>query len=146
MEPTIPVDAIRALARLSRGLERSLDGLSLAQYRVLARVASGDERAARIADRLALGKPAISATVESLRQRGLLRRAGVDDDRRATALRLTEEGAAVLVAAERAMADWLGAIAARTPDPAGTIATLAALQAALEEHRDERAATARVTR
>ncbi len=63
-------DAVRALARASRVLERASSELSLAHYRVLSAIASGDERGSRIAARLALGKPTVSAAVESLCQRG----------------------------------------------------------------------------
>jgi DNA-binding MarR family transcriptional regulator len=140
METDVPVEAVRVLARLSRLLERSLGELSLAQYRVLAQIAAGDERASRIAHRLALGKPTVSASVESLRQRGLLSRGGVDSDRRAAALRLTDQGRADLAAAERAMADRLGEITRRTPDPAGVVQALRWLDDALEDYLSERAA------
>ncbi|ONH51087.1 MarR family transcriptional regulator [Frankia sp. CcI49] len=146
MGSDIPVDSVRAVARLSRVLERSLDGLSLAQYRVLAQIAAGDERASRIAHRLALGKPAVSAAVESLRQRGLLSRGSVDEDRRAVALALTDEGRAVFDAAERAMAMRLQEIIARTADPAGAVAVLCQLGAAVEELMGERAAGNRAER
>ncbi|CUU60647.1 DNA-binding transcriptional regulator, MarR family [Parafrankia irregularis] len=140
MGSDIPVDSVRTVTRLSRVLERSLDGLSLAQYRVLAQIAAGDERASRIAHRLALGKPAVSAAVESLRQRGLLSRGSVDEDRRAVALALTDEGRAVFDAAERAMATRLQEIIARTADPDGAVAVLRQLGAAVEELMSERAA------
>jgi DNA-binding MarR family transcriptional regulator len=84
------IEAVRALARASRFLERSSDELSLAHYRVLAAVASGDERASRVAQRLAIGRPTISAAVDALGQRGLLSRGTVEGDQRATALHLTE--------------------------------------------------------
>ncbi|ONH30283.1 MarR family winged helix-turn-helix transcriptional regulator [Pseudofrankia asymbiotica] len=127
----VPVQAVRALVSVARVLERASDELSLAQYRVLAAVAAGDERASRIATRLALGKPAISATVESLCQRGLLSRGTVDDDQRAAALRLTDQGRAALDLAEGAMIDRLDRIAARAPDPAAMAQALAALDEAV---------------
>ena len=135
----VPVDAIRGLARAARLLERASVEVNLSQYRVLAAIASGDERASRIADRLALGKPTISATVESLRLRGLLTRTGVDDDQRAAALRLTAEGAAALEGAERAMTRHIEDLAARTPDPAAVIQALVWLDAAVEALMSERA-------
>jgi DNA-binding MarR family transcriptional regulator len=137
---TAPVAAVRALVGAARILERASGDLSLAQYRVLASVAAGDERASRIAARLALGKPTISATVESLRQRGLLTRAVVDDDQRAAALRLTDDGRAVLDAAERAMLDRLGELAARTPEPAAVLDALRALDGAVDGYLADRAA------
>ncbi|MBL7494286.1 winged helix-turn-helix transcriptional regulator [Frankia sp. AgB1.9] len=142
----VPVAAVRALVGAARVLERASGELSLAQYRVLASVAAGDERASRIAARLALGKPTISATVESLRQRGLLTRAAVDDDQRAAALRLTDDGQAILDAAERAMLDRLGELAARTPEPAAVLDALRALDGAVDGYLADRAAARGLTR
>lgn len=113
-------------------LERASDQLSLSQYRVLASIASGDERASRIAARLALGKPTISATVDSLRQRGLLTRSGVHEDQRAAALKLTDEGRSVLTTVEQAMLLRLTDLADRTPDPAAVIKALGWLDAAVD--------------
>src|SRR5579875_3572176 len=59
-------EAVRALARASSVLERSSSELNLAHYRVLSAIASGQERASHVAARLALGRPAVSAAVESL--------------------------------------------------------------------------------
>ncbi|HKT02580.1 MAG TPA: MarR family winged helix-turn-helix transcriptional regulator [Rugosimonospora sp.] len=132
MVPSVPADAVRALARASRILERASGELNLSQYRVLASVAAGDERATRIADRLALGKPAITAAVESLRQRGLLTRSGVASDQRAAALALTAEGRATLDTVERAMRERLGELAARTPDPDAFVQALVWLDAAID--------------
>lgn len=131
-DPT-PVVAIRALARSARVLERACGELNLAQYRVLAAIAAGDERASRIADRLALGKPTVSATVESLRQRGLLTRRGVEGDQRAVALRLTAEGRAALETAERSMTERLCWLADRTGDPDGLLRVLALLDRAIDD-------------
>jgi DNA-binding MarR family transcriptional regulator len=70
---------------------------------VLSAIASGDDRASRIASKFAMGKPAISASVDALCQRGLLERASVDHDQRAAALRLTATGRAALAHTESAM-------------------------------------------
>ncbi|BEP16419.1 hypothetical protein acdb102_47300 [Acidothermaceae bacterium B102] len=119
-------------------LERTSGDLSLAQYRVLASVGSGEERAARIAARLALGKPTISATVDSLTQRGLLTRSGVDADQRAAALSLTDDGRVTLQAVESEMAQRLEWLAARTPDPAAVVQALVWLDAAVDQFLAER--------
>lgn len=140
MTSPVSVDAIRGLARASRLLERASAELNLPQYRVLASIASGDERASRIADRLALGKPTISATVESLRQRGLITRTCVDEDQRAAALRLTADGQAALEAAERTMTQRIEELAARTPDPVAVVQALVWLDGAVESLMAERAA------
>src|ERR1700728_2063445 len=78
--PSTAAEAVRALARATRILERGSGELSLAHYRVLSAIASGDERASRVAKRLAIGKPTVSAAVEALAQRGLLVRSAVDGD------------------------------------------------------------------
>jgi DNA-binding MarR family transcriptional regulator len=134
------VQLIRALARVSSFLEKSSTELSLAHYRVLSAISSGDERASRIAGRLALGKPAISAAVTSLCQRGLLSRVDVEGDLRATKLRLTPEGQALLARAETEMAARLDQVAARVADPAAVMDSLLQLASAIEEVRAERAA------
>src|SRR2546430_2043870 len=98
---TAHLEAVRALARLSRVLERGTGELSLAHYRVLAAVADGHERASRVAARLALGKPTISASVDALCRRGLITRDAAEDQRAAT-LRITEAGSALLAEVDAA--------------------------------------------
>jgi DNA-binding MarR family transcriptional regulator len=136
------VEAVRALARLSRVLERSAVELSLADYRLLVAVEAGEGRASRLAAKLALGKPAVSATVDSLCRRGLLTRSTVVGDNRAVALAVTPEGLALLEKAEAEMADRLRRLTCRTPDPAGVIAALGWLGDALEAVMAERDRTA----
>jgi DNA-binding MarR family transcriptional regulator len=100
------VAAVRGLARAARFLDRACGDLTLAQYRVLSAVDSGEARASRIARGLAMGKPAVSNAVDGLCQRGLLERAA-DDDQRVVALQLTAAGQQALREAEHAMAAWL---------------------------------------
>lgn len=132
--------AIRALARLARQLERSSGDLNLAHYRVLAAVADGDERASRVAARLALGKPTVSAAVESLTKRGLLAREDDGEDRRAATLTLTPAGKAALAEVEGEMVTRLDEFFDRTPDPDAVLAALAQLGEALDEVAGERLA------
>ncbi|HEX4108775.1 MAG TPA: MarR family winged helix-turn-helix transcriptional regulator [Solirubrobacteraceae bacterium] len=134
------IAAVRALARALRVLERATDELSLAHYRVLVAVASGDERASRVAAKLALGKPAVSAAVEALARRGLLARSSVAGDQRAAALSVTPGGAAVLARVERAMSERLHELCAHAPDPERLLAALAELGPAVDERRAEREA------
>jgi DNA-binding MarR family transcriptional regulator len=138
MPTPVPVEALHGLARASRLLERTSGELSLPQYRVLASIGSGDERASRIARRLALGKPTISATVDSLCLRGLVSRSDVDADQRAAALRLTDDGRAVLETAEREMVERVARLAALTPDPAAVVQALVWLDAAVDGYLAER--------
>ena len=128
------------MARLSRVLERSSAELNLAHYRVLAAVAGGDERASRVAARLALGRPAISAAVDTLCDRGLVTRGWVEGDQRAAALALTAAGREVLQRTEAEMGTRLGDLCARTPDSAQVLRSLAWLGTALDEVVTERLA------
>ena len=140
--PSSSIPAVRALARVSRILERASGDLSLADYRVLSAIAEGEGRASRLAARLTLGKPAISSSVDSLVRRGLLLKSHVDGDQRATALSLTAEGEAVLGAAEAHMLLRLEAVCAKTADPAATMAAIASLGPAIEAVVAEREVTA----
>lgn len=133
-------EAVRALARLARMLERSSGDVSLAHYRVLSGVASGEARASVLAKRLTLGRPAISAAVESLCARGLLERSTVPGDLRASALQLTAAGEQVLAEVETALLHRLDAVVARTADPELTLDVLAQLGTALDQHAAERLA------
>ena len=132
------------LARLARLLERAcgeLDPpLTLAQYRILAMIASGSDRASRLARLLALAKPTVSATVDTLVERSLVQRATSRDDRRVTMLTVTDAGHAVLADAEAAMRASFGEVLAHVDDPGAVATTLAALDDALDERRAERRA------
>ena len=132
------VEAVRALGRVSRLLERASGELSLSHYRVLSAIASGDERASRVAARLAVGKPTISASVESLCRRGLLARSTVEGDHRAAALRLTAPGQAMLSRVEAEMVARLEDLGARTPDSGRLIESLVWLGVAIEADAAER--------
>ena len=133
-------EAVRALSRLSRVLETASPELSLAHYRVLSAVASGDERATRIASRLALGKPSVSSAVEALAARGLIVRSEVADDQRATCLGLTDDGRTLLAEVEAAMSARLRAVAERTASPVALLDALVAIQPALDSIVAEREA------
>jgi DNA-binding MarR family transcriptional regulator len=135
------VQAVRAMARLARTLERSSGDLNLAHYRVLAAVADGDERASRVAERLALGKPTVSAAVESLCKRGLLAREVSGDDRRVATLSPTPAGEAALAEVEELMVGRIDEILSRTKDPDAVIEALGQVGVALDEIAAERAAS-----
>ncbi|MDP9117810.1 MAG: MarR family winged helix-turn-helix transcriptional regulator [Actinomycetota bacterium] len=138
VDPAHAVLAVRALVRTSRILERAGGDLSLAHYRVLAAVASGEERASRLAARLALGKPTISAAVDGLCGRGLLERGEVAADQRASSLTLTPAGRAALDGAERQMTEKLGELCECSPDPARMVEALVLLGSALDELQGRR--------
>jgi DNA-binding MarR family transcriptional regulator len=130
-------DAVDAVTRLARLLERGAAPLSLADFRVLSAIDGGEDRASRLAQRLAVGKPAISATVESLAKRGLVTRTKVAGDQRATALALTAAGAAEYENAKARLAERLSEVAARAGDPGASIRSLAEIGEAIERYRSE---------
>jgi DNA-binding MarR family transcriptional regulator len=136
-EHTRAVQAVRALARVSRVLERASGEVNMAHYRVLSAVGSGDERASRVAERLALGKPTVSAAVHALSRRGLLSMIDSPGDRRAMSLSLTAEGKAVLERVEREMVAGLEELCAHVPDRERLLDSLGWLGAAIERKRTE---------
>ena len=97
--------ATRALALAARALERAAGRceFTLAQYRVLALVAAGDERSSLLADRLSVAKPTITAVVDGLVERGLVERTSVEGDRRSIRLGCTKQGAHAVRAVEKEM-------------------------------------------
>jgi DNA-binding MarR family transcriptional regulator len=104
--------AARALTLAARALERAAAArdLTLAQFRVLALIAAGDERSSLLAERLAVAKPTITAVVDGLVDRTLVAREAVAGDRRSIRVALTPAGVAALQAAEQEMAETLGRI------------------------------------
>ncbi len=127
------VEAVRTLARASRLIERASDELSLAHYRVLSAIGSGDERASRIATRLAVGKPAMSAAVDALCRRGLVERLEVQGDQRAVALHLTPAGAELLDRVETEIVRRFETLWARTGNADRVVAALVALGQAMDD-------------
>ncbi|GIU86032.1 MAG: hypothetical protein KatS3mg009_0547 [Acidimicrobiia bacterium] len=123
--------AARAIALAARRLERATDDLTLAQYRVLALVAGGDERSSLLAGRLALAKPTVSAVVDGLVERGYLAREAVRGDRRSQRLVVTRTGRKALAAAEDAMAGALADVLRHGARPAAVVDGLCLLDEAM---------------
>jgi DNA-binding MarR family transcriptional regulator len=145
------VDAdLLTLARLARLLERACGELepplTLAQYRLLAMIGGGSDRASHLAGQLALAKPTVSATIDTLVERGLVERATARDDRRVTTLTISAAGRGVLSDAEGAMRARLDDVLARIDDPSAVSGVLTALAAGLDERRLERRAARRATK
>ncbi len=132
-------DAVRALSRLSRLIERASDSLSPADYRVMSAIVEGEARASRLASRLLLGKPTISSTVDSLSRRGLIVKSNVEGDNRAIELSLSQEGAELFAAMEERMTRQLDLLAQRTPDGEAVIRSLGWLGVVIEESMAARA-------
>jgi DNA-binding MarR family transcriptional regulator len=129
-------EASRAMALLGRTLERACADLTLAQYRVLAMVSSGDARASKLAERLAIAKPTVTAVVDGLVDRGYLRREAVPGDRRSASIVVTRAGRTRLATAETAMSarleHLLGAVSDREAFVHGLAEIDAAMRAELE--------------
>lgn len=68
-------------------------GLTLMQFRVLARLSERDYRAGELADTVGIGRPTLTVMTDTLVRRGLVRRGQtVPGDRRAVVLGLTAAG------------------------------------------------------
>ena len=125
--------AARALTLAARALERAAAArdLTLAQFRVLALVAAGDERSTLLAERLAVAKPTITAVVDGLVERGFVAREAVVGDRRSIRVALTPAGLRALRAAEEEMGEALARIFEHARDPEAIVAALIDLDDAL---------------
>jgi DNA-binding MarR family transcriptional regulator len=126
------LEAVRGFARAVRILERASGELSMSHYRVLAAVAAGEERASRVAERLELGRPAVSTAVEALCARGFMERLEVEGDQRAFDLRVTPEGFTVLERVEHDMTEALRALCARVEGSEQLLTSLATLDVAVD--------------
>jgi DNA-binding MarR family transcriptional regulator len=84
--------AMRALARLHRVLEATDSGLTLPQYRMLTALSEGGERSARLAERLTIRKPTVTALADGLVAAGYAERSSEPGDRRIVRLHITDDG------------------------------------------------------
>lgn len=126
--------AVRVLARLHRVLEAAGGGLTLPQYRMLAALTEGGERSARLADKLSVRRPTLTALADGLIAAGYATREGEAGDRRIVRLCVTDAGRAALDRAERAYLAALEPLLAAVPDRDRLLDDLAALGAALDAH------------
>ncbi len=95
------IGALLAVLRITRVLERIDAGISPQQYRMLKLIGLGGERSARLAERLAVAKPTLTATADSLVAAGLACREAEPGDRRVVRLHLTQAGRAAAAAGRR---------------------------------------------
>jgi long-chain acyl-CoA synthetase len=130
----------RIIARLSKQLELALDeiGVSLPQYRLLGWLEAGAEVSAKVAERMAVTPPSITALVDGLVKRGYVDRRSDPADRRRLPLHLTKEGLAALTAADDAIAARLEGVLSHTSDRERTSAAkgLQAWQHGLDRARE----------
>ena len=134
--------SVLTVMRLYRALERVDTGLTPQQYRILKLVGAGGERSARLAEKLAVAKPTLTATADGLVAAGYAEREAEAGDRRVVRLRLTPAGRAALERADAAYAEWLAPVLAATEDPARVLAALGDLDSVMEERRRARRALA----
>jgi DNA-binding MarR family transcriptional regulator len=121
------------VARLARLFEQNCgDDLSLAQYRTLGTLLDGGLRASRLAQRLAVPKPTLTALVDSLVVRGWLVREEIDGDRRGVQLSITPEGRAAHGEASRHLTATFDDVLERVPDPQAVLEVLGHVRDALD--------------
>jgi DNA-binding MarR family transcriptional regulator len=140
MAPDTPALTI---ARLARVLENNSPAdLSLPQFRVLGQLSTGDERASRLAVRLAVAKPTLTALIDSLVERGYVTREASPSDRRVVQLSITPAGRVALTSAEAQLREALDEVFGLCPDPDLVLAALEELRVALDRRWAERSTTA----
>ncbi len=136
-------EAVLTILRMARVLERIDAGVSPHQYRMLKLIGGGGERSARLAEKLAVAKPTLTSTADSLVAAGLAVRQAEPGDRRVVRLCLTTAGQAAIERADHAYASWAGPLLEHTGRPDQILADLLSLGDAMtERHRARLAADA----
>ncbi len=134
------VNALLTVLRISRVMERIEAGVSPQQYRMLKLIGEGGERSARLAEKLAVARPTLTSTADSLVAAGLAYREAEPGDRRVVRLRLTAEGLAAIERGDQAYGAWFDSLLGHTGRREEILADLEALGDALTERRRARAA------
>lgn len=134
------VSGLLTLLRMSRVLERVDAGVSPQQYRMLKLIGAGGERSARLAEKLAVAKPTLTSTADSLVAAGLATRQAEPGDRRVVRLFLTEAGQAAIERADAAYGGWFGSLLDHTGRRAEILSDFLLLDAAMTERRRAREA------
>jgi DNA-binding MarR family transcriptional regulator len=135
-----PLGAVLAIMRMSRALERVDAGLSPQQYRILKLAGAGGERSARLAERLAVAKPTLTAIADSLVAAGLATREAEPGDRRVVRLCLTDAGNVAVERADIAYGQWLARLLEATGEAGRIQDDLRLIHVAMDELRRSRAA------
>ena len=134
------VSGLLTLLRMSRVMERVDAGVSPQQYRMLKLIGAGGERSARLAEKLAVAKPTLTSTADSLVAAGLATRQAEPGDRRVVRLFLTEAGQAAIERADAAYAGWFGSLLDHTGRRAEILSDFLLLDEAMTERRRAREA------
>ncbi|GLI03642.1 hypothetical protein Pa4123_89200 [Phytohabitans aurantiacus] len=120
------------LARLSRVLESADAELTVPQYRMLSALSEGGLRSARLAERLAVRKPTVTALADAMIAAGYVARESEAGDRRIVRLSLTEAGQEALERADAAYLARLEPLLAGVPDQEAFLGSLRAVGEALD--------------
>lgn len=122
-------DAVRAAARLAKvaGSALAEADLTLAQYRVLVFLDTGDRPASHVAGLLGVRPSTVTSVVDGLTARGLVRRQADPADRRRVVLSLTAAGRRTLQTGDGVVAGRLDRLLDRL-DPAEAETVLAGLE------------------
>jgi DNA-binding MarR family transcriptional regulator len=120
------------LTRLYRLLESARTELTVPQYRVLAAIADGGGRSARLAERLAMRAPTLTAIADALVNAGYVTRESEPGDRRVVKLSATEAGRAALGRADLCFVDRLAPVLAEIDHADRFLSDLVAVGAALD--------------
>jgi DNA-binding MarR family transcriptional regulator len=135
-EPERPAaEAVMILLRLFRALERVDSELTPQQYRILKLAGAGGERSAKLAERLAVAKPTLTAIADGLVAAGYARRDAEPGDRRVVRLCLTTSGRAAVDRADEAYGIWLDRLLSETGQPELVQQALGLLNQAMDELR-----------
>ena len=134
--------AVLTVLRMSRVMERIDAGVSPQQYRMLKLIGAGGERSARLAERLAVAKPTLTSTADSLVAAGLVCREAEPGDRRVVRLHLTEAGRAAVARADEAYAGWLDDLLEYTGRKDEILGSLQLLDESMTERRRARGTSA----
>jgi len=136
------VSGLLTVLRISRVMERIDAGVSPQQYRMLKLIGAGGERSARLAEKLAVAKPTLTSTADSLVAAGLAYREAEPGDRRVVRLRLTPAGADAVTRADEAYGAWFDGLLAQTGRRDEILAGLEAIGEAMTERWRARHAAA----
>lgn len=132
-QPADVLESVLTIMRMARALERVDAGLSPQQYRILKLAGAGGERSARLAERLAVAKPTLTAIADGLVAAGLARRVAEPGDRRVVRLQLTEAGSAAVERADSIYAQWLAGLLEESGRAGQIHEDLRLLDAAMDE-------------
>ena len=134
----VTISAVLTVLRMSRVMVDA--GVSPQQYRMLKMIGAGGERSARLAERLAVARPTLTSTADSLVAAGLACREAEPGDRRVVRLCLTAAGAGAIERADAAYSAWFGSLLDHTGRRDEIVANLLLLDDSMTERRRARLA------